>query len=129
MLRIIELAKHIINCCIDNDFDVDTKRLENILIILQGAFLSRIGKKLFSEEVFIRAENVHIVGFEKNSFLFNQKTMIFLKLTDDEERIIQNILQDIYARKINIYLFYHTNQGISILSEEEIKNLFTNSYN
>ena len=126
MYNLMEIAKYVINCCIDNEYDLDKKRLENILIILQGAYLNNFGKKLFNEEIFAKAEILYITTFANKRFILEQKCLIADFFSEKEKELIDSVLQDVFAEKINAYLYYNNNGIIIVLTDEEIKNIYTN---
>ena len=124
MYNLFEVAKFIINFCIDNEFNLDIRRLENILIVLQGAYLSKFGKRLFAEKIIVKAGIVSIYNFKEKHLWLDQKYLMSKIFSQEEEHLIEKVLQDIFKEKINIYLTNNNNGIILILSDEEIKNIF-----
>lgn len=126
MYNLMEIAKYIINCSIDNEYDLDKKRLENILIILQGAYLSNFGKRLFNEDIFAKAEILYVSNFANKRFILEQKCLLPDFFSEKEKKLIDSVLQDIFEKKINTYLCYNNNGIIIVLTDYEIKNIYTN---
>ena len=55
-----ELGKHVSNYCMEKGYNMTTIKLEKLMVMADGVFLSLYGKPLFKEEVVVMNHGVGI---------------------------------------------------------------------
>lgn len=97
MCRASELSKAFVNLCLDSGYEINTSKLQKLLFIAQGEYISKYEKPLFSESILAWKCGVAIkeVNSEYSNFLFGFDKPLeeHLVLLDNEKSTIQNVVK------------------------------------
>lgn len=98
MNNAIDVAKYVINKCIDMENPISNLKLQKILYYLQGNFLAKFSEPAFDEEVIAWKHGPVIpeVYFEFNSygsFDITEKYNNTIDFTDEEKNMINDVIE------------------------------------
>ena len=130
-----EKAKWIINGCLKAGFDINTFKLEKLLIIAYGEYLIKTGKKLFNEKIVVWETGLNIRevnrDFIKYAMGFYAPFCEYYLKLDAEEKLIDSIIfeygnMDAFKLNDNIRLkeLEYLKNSDGFVSEEDIKKVF-----
>lgn len=138
MCRASELGKTIVNICLENNFEINTSKLQKLLFILQGEFLAKYNCTIFEEKILAWKCGVAIkeVNSEYQNFTFGFKEPIkeHLLLLEREKQMINEIVNK-YGKLSTIDLnndirsrslwekYYEMGESIEI-PKDEIRRVF-----
>lgn len=92
-----EKGKFVVNMCLNNGYDINTKKLEKLLILMQGEMLRR-HKKTFFEQVIIVKDNEAIIPKVERDFKmynegFKERLSEYYFLTNNEQEVMNSIIE------------------------------------
>jgi len=116
-----EKAKWIINGCLQKGYDINTFKLEKLLVLAYGECLVKTGTKLFSEKIVIWEAGPMIREVDRDFMRFaisfhSSFYEYYLKL-DSEEKLIDSILNK-YGNKDGFQL----NENVKLKEISKLKN-------
>ncbi len=102
MCKACELGKVVVNRCLRKGYDIDTAKLQKLLVLMQGVHLARYNQELFPENVIMWPCGVAIkevdVQFRSFSTGFKEELEIFIAVLDSENDVINYVI-DKYGMK------------------------------
>jgi len=109
-----EKGKKIVNKCIDNNIEINTLKLEKLLILVHGKMLSMYQKPFFNENVIATKHGLMIKEVDRDFiryvFRCNEKLVEYICLLDDEEEVVNSVLRE-----------YTNRDGLDLNSVIELK--------
>lgn len=97
MCKAGEVAKIVINKCLDRGIRIGTLKLEKLLVLMQVECIKRSKKPLFTEEIVVWHCGVAIKevdeGFLKYACGFNEKQTEYIALLDKEVESVEYVLK------------------------------------
>jgi len=137
-----EKGKFIVNKCLKNGYDINTEKLEKLLIIMQGEMLRLYRKPFFLQPIIVNDKDVIIPKVEDSFSMYNdgfkERLCEYYHLTKEDQEIMDMVFAS-YAqmdindlnekREINILksLYIENEWGLNIISNDQIKNIFIRS--
>lgn len=136
-----EVAKIIVNECIDKGYFLSCYKLEQLLILMKGIYLERYSKSLFSEEIFSADRGLWIPNVEYSAFIQlegdlknEEKLPVFIVPLEKENEVINYVLDNygmLYADDIKeayaisrLTLKYKGEHHQEKISDEELEEYF-----
>ena len=136
-----EVAKIIVNECIDKGYFLSCYKLEQLLILMKGVYLERYSKSLFSEEIFSTDKGLWIPNVEYSAFIQlkgdlknEEKLPVFIAPLEKENEVINYVLDNygmLYADDIKeayamsrLALKYKGENHNEKISDEELEEYF-----
>lgn len=93
-----EVGKRVVNECLQRGYKIDIMKLEKLLILIQGEYLSLYDKPMFNQEVYCYKEPVGVAirevdcDFRKCALVLDQPVKEYRAFVENEERVIDDIL-------------------------------------
>ena len=93
-----ELGKHVSNYCMEKGYNMTTIKLEKLMVMADGVFLSLYGKPLFKEEVVVMNHGVGIKEIDSDFwciFLDRDKKEFYsyITLLEKQEKVLKKIVK------------------------------------
>ena len=93
-----EKGKRIINKCIDNNIEINTLKLEKLLILMHGKMLSMYQKPFFDEDVIATRHGLMIKEVDRDFIRYatrcNEKIKAYICLLDAETKVMNSVLKE-----------------------------------
>lgn len=138
MCKACELGKIVVNICIKNNIEINTAKLQKLLVLMHGEHLAKYSQPLFPENVLIWKCGVAIeevdTQFREFGGGFTTEFPAKLAVLSSENQIIKNVLinygnKDVFELNNDYRLkylkdkFYQSNQSV-LINNDEIRQVF-----
>ncbi len=98
MCKAAEVGKIVINKCLDLGYEINTQKLQKLLVLMQVECIKRSGKALFNEDVRVWDCGVAIKEvddeFKFDEKAFKEKQKEYINLLDKENESVNHILSE-----------------------------------
>lgn len=92
-----EKGKIVINKCLDNNIEINTIKLEKLLILMHGKMLSMYKKPFFNEDVIATSHGLKIKEVDRDFIRYavkcNEKIVEYICLLDSETEVMNLVLE------------------------------------
>lgn len=140
MCKACELGKVVVNRCRQKEYRIDTAKLQKLLVLMQGVFLSRYNETLFPENVIMWPCGVAIkevdTQFRSFSMGFNEDLPSFIAVLEKENEVIDYVIEkygmlDVFELKKDprlsaLVINYDDSKKNTIIEIETIRKVFVN---
>ena len=138
MCKACELGKIVVNMCLDKQWEIDTAKLQKLLVLMHGLYLAKNKEPLFSENVLIWDCGVAIKEVDKQFREFGggfcERMPAQLATIRTEQEVIDKVLErygdkDVFEINEDIRLkklkddYYDPTTSVSI-DNDEIRKVF-----
>lgn len=121
----VEYSKRIINECLERKLEINTHKLEQLLILMQGRMLTEFGRPLFTNKIVATSTRVYVPDVDKAFFEYatgcHEKQYETVSFLDDELEIVEETL-DWYAEIGPEFL--ENNTYLKFLAQKSLKNAY-----
>lgn len=91
-----EIGAIVVNKCLDRGFNINTQKLQKLLVLMQADYIKRTHETLFDENIIIRDCGIMIdsvdFAFLKYAIEFTEKQTEYICLTGAQERSVDAVL-------------------------------------
>lgn len=99
MFKVLDLAKYVINKCIEIEKPINNLKLQKVIYYIQGNFLSQLGYPAFKEDILAWRHGpvAPDVYYEYNFYvasLINAKQPVEICLNNEEKELILKIIKE-----------------------------------
>lgn len=133
-----EKAKIVVNKCLDKGIDINTFKLEELLIFIHTATLVKLNRPFFNQNVIATEQGLIIKEIEEDFkpyvIKFKDKFTEYISLLDDEEEIVNDVIEryrnlktigiDIKDKFELLNKMYYQNSDSNIVTNEMIQGEF-----
>lgn len=92
-----EKAKVIVNKCLEKGYNIDISKLEQLLVLIQGATLARHNRNFFNQSIIATEDGLRIKEIERDfssyAFCFEQPLEENIILLEHEDAIVDSIVE------------------------------------
>ena len=124
----VEYSKAIVNGCLERNLEINTNKLEQLLILMQGKMLTENGRPLFTNNIVATKTKVYIPDVDKAFVEYavgcHEKQYETVAFLDDELEIVEETL-DWYAEigpeflENNTYLKFLDQKALKTTKSEQ----------
>lgn len=132
-----EVGKRVVNECLQRGYKIDVMKLEELLILIQGEYLSLYDKPMFNQEVYCYKDPVGVAirevdrDFRKCALVLNQPIKEYRAFLEIEEIVIDDILNkygtwDLFALKECAFIkkLFCLSTRDNIIPKQRVKEIF-----
>ena len=133
-----EFGKIVVNECLKRGYEINTKKLENLLVIIHGKLLAEYDKPLLKTAIFATEKGIRVPQIEENFIMycvkFEEMFDEYIPLLDCQRKVIKqtivtygqlNALELIEKTSLQPLNEYCLRKGITQIPNEIIKTAFS----
>lgn len=97
LCEVCEKGKFVVNRCLKNGNEINTEKLEKLLILMQGEMLKKYNKPFFEQQIIVKDKNIVIPKLNREFYMynegFNERFCEYYHLTRAEQEIMDIVIE------------------------------------